>query len=213
MGESSARVAQALLDEKVIAVLRGIRSPRVERVVDALRQGGVRFIEITVEGEGAVETLEALRASIAQDIVLGAGTVTTVPQAESAVRAGARYLISPGFVDDVSAYANGHDVLYIPGVLSATEVGVAMRRGHTILKLFPAGLMGIEYLRALQAPYPDARFFAVGNIGPSDVAPFLAGGAAGVAMGSQLAGRADAPEAITAKASAIVASIKDLARA
>jgi 2-dehydro-3-deoxyphosphogluconate aldolase/(4S)-4-hydroxy-2-oxoglutarate aldolase len=213
MTGSSAHVARTLLDEKVIAVLRGIRSPRVERVVDALRRGGVRFIEITVEGEGAVETLEALRATAADDVVLGAGTVTTVPQADAAVRAGARYLISPGFVDDVSAYANAQDVLYIPGVLSATEVGVAVRRGHTILKLFPAGLMGIEYLRALQAPYPEARFFAVGNIGPNDVAPFLAGGAAGVAMGSQLAGRADEPETIAARARAIVGAIKDLARA
>jgi 2-dehydro-3-deoxyphosphogluconate aldolase/(4S)-4-hydroxy-2-oxoglutarate aldolase len=213
MGGSSDRVATTLLEDKVIAVLRGIRSPRVERVVDALRRGGIRFIEITVEGEGAVETLEALQATISSDVVLGAGTVTTVPQADAAVRAGARYLISPGFVDDVSAYANTHDVLYIPGVLSATEVGVALRRGHMILKLFPAGLVGIEYLRALQAPYPEARFFAVGNIGPNDVARFLAGGAAGVAMGSQLAGRADEPEAIAAKARAIIASIKDLSRA
>jgi 2-dehydro-3-deoxyphosphogluconate aldolase/(4S)-4-hydroxy-2-oxoglutarate aldolase len=213
MGGSSDRVATTLLEDKVIAVLRGIRSPRVERVVDALRRGGIRFIEITVEGEGAVETLEALQATISSDVVLGAGTVTTVPQADAAVRAGARYLISPGFVDDVSVYANTHDVLYIPGVLSATEVGVALRRGHMILKLFPAGLVGIEYLRALQAPYPEARFFAVGNIGPNDVARFLAGGAAGVAMGSQLAGRADEPEAIAAKARAIIASIKDLSRA
>jgi 2-dehydro-3-deoxyphosphogluconate aldolase/(4S)-4-hydroxy-2-oxoglutarate aldolase len=209
MNESAADVARVLLREKIIAVLRGIRSPRVERVVTALRDGGVRFIEITVEAAGAVETLTALRGSVPSDVILGAGTVTTVPEAEAAVGAGARYLVSPGFVDDVSAYATARDLLYVPGVMTATEVGIALRRGHNILKLFPAGLMGIEYLRALQAPFPEARFFAVGNIGTSDVAPFLAGGAAGVAMGSQLAGRGDEPEAITAKARAVVSAARD----
>lgn len=213
MTASSAAVASTLLQEKVIAVLRGIRPPRLERVVAALRQGGVRFIEITVEGEGAIEALNAVRASAAADVVLGAGTVTTVPQAEAAVASGAHYLISPGFVDDVSDYANAHDMLYIPGVLTATEVGIALRKGHRILKLFPAGLVGIEYLRALQAPYPEAKFFAVGNIGTNDVVPFLAGGAAGVAMGSQLAGRGDEPDAVTTKARAIMTAIRELARA
>jgi 2-dehydro-3-deoxyphosphogluconate aldolase/(4S)-4-hydroxy-2-oxoglutarate aldolase len=213
MGASSAGLAQTLLHEKVIAVLRGIRPPRLERVVTALREGGVRFIEITVEGEGAVDALREVRAAAVADVVLGAGTVTTVEQAEAAVAAGARYLISPGFVDDVSDYANAQDVLYVPGVLTATEVGIALRQGHRILKLFPAGLVGVEYLKAMRAPYPEAKFFAVGNIGARDVATFLAAGAAGVAMGSQLAGRGDEPEAIAARARAVVAAITELTRA
>ncbi|MDR7418240.1 MAG: bifunctional 4-hydroxy-2-oxoglutarate aldolase/2-dehydro-3-deoxy-phosphogluconate aldolase [Armatimonadota bacterium] len=213
MKASSTAIADTLLREKVIAVLRGIRPPRLERVVAALRQGGVRFIEITVEGDGATDALRAVRTSAGDDVVLGAGTVTTVPQAEAAVAAGATYLISPGFVDDVSDYANARDILYIPGVLTATEVGVALRKGHRILKLFPAGLVGVEYLRALQAPYPEAKFFAVGNIGTTDVAAFLAGGAAGVAMGSQLAGRGDEPETIAVRARAIVTAIREMARA
>ncbi len=103
-------------------------------------------------------------------------------------------------------------MLYIPGVLTATEVGEALRRGHTILKLFPAGLMGPEYVRALQAPYPEARFFAVGNIGVDDVAAFLRAGAAGVAMGSQLVGRTHEPDAIVARARAVVTGIREVAR-
>lgn len=213
MSLSSSIVAAALLQDRVIAVLRGIRPPRIARVVEALQRGGVRFIEVTVEAEGAFDTLASLRASVSGDVCLGAGTVTTVPQADAAVKAGAVYMISPGFVDDVSDFANAHDLLYVPGVLTATEVGIALRKGHTILKLFPAGLMGIEYLKALQAPYPEARFFAVGNIGVEDVPRFLAGGAAGVAMGSQLAGRMDEPNEIEAKARAIVASVRTSSQA
>ncbi|MGQ0571423.1 MAG: bifunctional 4-hydroxy-2-oxoglutarate aldolase/2-dehydro-3-deoxy-phosphogluconate aldolase [Armatimonadota bacterium] len=209
----SADVARTLLDEKVIAILRGVRSPRVERVVDALHQGGIRFIEITLEADGGVETLDALRSIVGRDVFLGAGSITTGPQAEAALQAGAAYLVSPGFFKDVSDVANTRNVLYIPGVLTATEVGLALRRGHRVLKLFPAGLMGIEYLRALQAPYPTARFLAVGNIGVNDVARFLGAGAVGVAMGSQLVGRADEPNVIAAKARAIVAQIREFTTA
>jgi 2-dehydro-3-deoxyphosphogluconate aldolase/(4S)-4-hydroxy-2-oxoglutarate aldolase len=209
----SADVATALMEEKVIAILRGVQSPRAEAVVGALQQGGVRFIEITVEVEGGIETLAVLRRQLSANIILGAGTVTTPEQADEAVLAGAEYLVSPGLFADVSDYTRIHDVLYIPGVLTATEVGEALRRGHTILKLFPAGLMGPEYLRALQAPYPQARFFAVGNIGVDDVAKYLHAGAAGVAMGSQLVGRTDAAEIIAARARTIVEKIRESARA
>jgi len=208
----SADVTTTLLNEKVIAILRGVRSPRVETVVDALQRGGIRFIEITVEAEGGIETLAVLRQHVTSNTILGAGTITTPDQADEALMAGAEYLVSPGLFAEVSDYARVHDVLYIPGVLTATEVGEALLRGHTIVKLFPAGLMGPEYLRALQAPYPQARFLAVGNIGVDDVAKFLHAGAAGVAMGSQLVGRTDAPEIIAAKARNVVEKIQESAR-
>ncbi|MBI3998734.1 MAG: bifunctional 4-hydroxy-2-oxoglutarate aldolase/2-dehydro-3-deoxy-phosphogluconate aldolase [Armatimonadetes bacterium] len=108
----------------------------------------------------------------------------------------------------MSHYARAYDLLYIPGVLTATEIGQALRRSHVILKLFPAGLMGPAYLRAVQAPYPQARFFAVGNIGTDDVVIYLRAGAAGVAMGSQLVGRGDDPTFIAARAHAVAASIR-----
>lgn len=209
----AAVVAEALLREKVIAILRGIQSPRMERVVEALYRAGLTFVEITVEAAGGIDTLVALRSTLRDAVHLGAGSLLTAQQAEAAHRAGAQYLVSPGLFEDVSDYARSHDVLYIPGVLSGTEIGEALRRGHTILKLFPAGLMGPEYLRAVQAPYPQARFFAVGNIGVDDVATYLLAGAAGVAMGSQLVGRGDDPDVVAARARAVVAHIRDLTRA
>ncbi len=206
-------VANILLGEKIIAVLRGVRSPRVEAVVDALHGEGIRFIEVTMETEGGFETLLALRERVPKGIVLGAGTITTAEQADEALEAGAVYLVSPGLFEDVSDYARVHDVLYIPGVLTGTEVGEALRRSHNIVKLFPAGLMGPEYLRALRAPYPEARFFAVGNISVGDVGAFMRAGAVGVAMGSQLVGHTDEPETIAAKARNVVTKIREAGRA
>lgn len=206
-------IAEVLLKEKVIAILRYLRSPRVELVVEALRRGGVLFVEITAEASGGLETLAALRSAFGDRSYLGAGTITNARQAEEAVRAGAQYLVSPGLFEDISEFAHAHGVLYIPGVLTGTEIGLALRWGHSILKLFPAGLVGPEYLRAVQVPYPQARLFAVGDIGVDDVATFLRAGAAGVAMGSQLVGRGDEPQVIEARARAAVTRVRELTRA
>ena len=209
----TATISERLLKERVIAILRGARSPGVEPIVAALRGAGLTFIEITCEAEGGVETIAALRSRFGGAIHLGAGTIVNAQQAQAAVEVGAQYLVSPGLFEDVSTFARRHDVLYIPGVLTATEIGLALRWGHPILKLFPAGLMGPEYLRAMQAPYPEAKFFAVGNIGPDDIAAYLRAGAAGVALGSQLAGRGDASDIIAARARTVVDQIRQSATA
>lgn len=201
-------IAETLLREKVIAILRGLRGRSAERVVDVLRRAGLLFIEITLEAGKKTETLSAVRTAFGNSIFLGAGSILTVDQAEAAVQAGAQYLVSPGLFEDVSEYAKTHGVLYIPGVFSATEVGMAIRWGHSILKLFPAGLLGPQYLRALQAPYPRARFIAVGNIGVDDVVTYLRAGAAGVAVGSQLVGRGDDLRALARRARALVTGVR-----
>jgi 2-dehydro-3-deoxyphosphogluconate aldolase/(4S)-4-hydroxy-2-oxoglutarate aldolase len=201
-------ITEALLSERVIAILRGARPPRVQPLVEALRDAGLTFVEITFEAEGGAETVALLRDTFGPTIHLGAGTIVNEQQAKAAVDAGALYLVSPGLFEDVSAFARRHDVLYLPGVLTATEIGLALRWGHSVLKLFPAGLVGPEYLRAMQAPYPDARLFAVGNIGPDDVATYLRAGAAGVALGSQLAGRNDAADVVAARARTVVEQVR-----
>ena len=201
-------VAEILLRERVIAILRKLRSPRAEIVVDSLRGAGLTCIEITFESEGAAEVLTSLHSDFGDRVHLGAGSIRSADQAETAVRAGARYLVSPGLFEEVSVFARARGVLYIPGVLTATEIGTALAWGHRIQKLFPAGLMGPDYLKAMQAPYPEAQFFAVGNIGVEDVPVYLGAGAVGVAMGSQLAGVLDAPEVIASKAAAVVAAIR-----
>lgn len=208
-GRASSLIEGVLLRDKVIAILRGVRGPRVDAIIGALLEGGIRFIEITLEADGGLDTLLAVRARVGAGGVLGAGSITTASQAEAALTAGARYLVSPGFFDDVSSVARAHDVLYIPGVATATEIGIALRHGHRLLKLFPAGLMGTDYLKALRAPYPSARFLAVGNIGVGDVGRFLAAGAAGVGMGSQLVGGDDDASEIARKTRAILTQIRE----
>ncbi len=206
-------VAAHVLDARLIVILRRLRSPEVERVVETLLEAGVRCVEITFETAGGAAALRALHHTFGDAVVLGAGSLLDGAQAAEAIDAGAQFLVSPGLVEEVSQIAHRLDRLYIPGVMTATEVGVALRWGHAIQKLFPAGLLGPDYLRALQAPYPQVRFLAVGNIGVGDVAAYLRAGAAGVAMGSQLVGPGVPLEVLTARARAVTAQLRALASA
>jgi 2-dehydro-3-deoxyphosphogluconate aldolase/(4S)-4-hydroxy-2-oxoglutarate aldolase len=206
-------IAEVLLRERVIAILRRLRSPHVEGIVDALVGAGLTCVEITFESEGAAAALRSLRERFGDRAYLGAGSIRTEGQAAAAAQAGARYLVSPGLFEEVSRYARARGILYIPGVLTATEIGTALAWGHTIQKLFPAGLMGPEYLKAMRAPYPEAQFFAVGNVRVEDVAAYLQAGAVGIGIGSQLVGPGDSPEVIAGKAAAVIAATRvELAR-
>lgn len=211
--DTARAVAAQVLDARLIAILRRLRSPEVERVVETLLAAGVRVVEVTFETAGGAETLRALREAFGGAAILGAGSLLEARQAHDALEAGAQFLVSPGLVEDVSQVARTHDRLYIPGVLTATEVGMALRWGHTIQKLFPAGLVGPDYLRALQAPFPQVRFLAVGNIGPGDVATYLRAGAAGVAMGSQLVGPGVAHDVLAARAREVITHLRAVASA
>jgi 2-dehydro-3-deoxyphosphogluconate aldolase/(4S)-4-hydroxy-2-oxoglutarate aldolase len=211
--DTAAAVAAQLLEARLIAILRRLRSPEVEGVVETLLRAGVRFVEVTFETAGGAEALRALRRTFGDKVILGAGSLLDASQAEDAIAAGAQFLVSPGLVEEVSQVARRLDRLYIPGVMTASEVGVALRWGQTIQKLFPAGLLGPDYLRALQAPYPRVRFLAVGNIGVGDVAVYLRAGAAGVAMGSQLVGPGIALDVLAARAREVTAQLRTLASA
>ncbi|MDR7554783.1 MAG: bifunctional 4-hydroxy-2-oxoglutarate aldolase/2-dehydro-3-deoxy-phosphogluconate aldolase [Armatimonadota bacterium] len=210
---TAALVAAHVLDARLIAILRRLRSPKVERVVETLLEAGVRCVEITFETAGGAAALRALHHTFGDAVILGAGSLLEGGQATEAIDAGAQFLVSPGLVEEVSQIAHRLDRLYIPGVTTATEVGVALRWGHAIQKLFPAGLLGPDYLRALQAPYPQVRFLAVGNIGVGDVAAYLRAGAAGVAMGSQLVTPGVPLEVLAARARAVTAQLRALASA
>ena len=109
------------------------------------------------------------------DIRVGAGTVVTVAQAEAALAAGASFIVAPGFDPAVVDFALEHGVPIVPGVCTPTEVGMALGRGLSVLKLFPAEAAGgVAYLKALAAPFGGVRFVPTGGIGPDNLAAYLA---------------------------------------
>lgn len=142
-------------------------------LADALAAGGVTALELALRTASSPRALEALAART--ELLIGAGTVLDTAQAEHAATHGARFIVSPGYDDDVVAAALRLGLTPIPGVATPSEVQRAVRAGLSVLKLFPAGVLGgPAMLDALRGPFPHLRFLPSGGVGQQNAAAYLA---------------------------------------
>jgi 2-dehydro-3-deoxyphosphogluconate aldolase/(4S)-4-hydroxy-2-oxoglutarate aldolase len=140
---------------------------------DALRAAGLPCAEVTFRTDCAVEVLRIMAGE--PDLAVGAGTVLTPAQAEAAVEAGARYIVTPGLNLEVVRACQERGVPVFPGVVTPTELQTALDAGVRTVKFFPAQAMGgVATLKALAAPFPMARFIPTGGINETNVAEYLA---------------------------------------
>lgn len=170
----------------IVAVLRGGDPGRVERAARAVARAGVRFIEITRTVPGAMGVIE--RLADLRDAALGMGTVLSVAQAEAALNAGARFLVSPACLPELVPTARAPGAACVLGGLSPTEVFTAWEAGADLVKVFPVGPVGgPAYLRELAGPYPHMRLMASGGIGLEDIPADRLPTVAAIALGGELA--------------------------
>jgi 2-dehydro-3-deoxyphosphogluconate aldolase/(4S)-4-hydroxy-2-oxoglutarate aldolase len=140
----------------------------------ALSDGGLPCAEVTFRTSRAGEALERIAAEC-PDVLAGAGTVLTPAQAAAARKAGAQFIVSPGFGPAVVDYCLEHDIPVFPGVATPTEIEAALVKGLSVMKFFPAEpLGGVNYLKAMSAPYGKIEFMPTGGISPSNVGGYLA---------------------------------------
>ena len=172
-------------DDRVLAILRYREPCDLSAVVDALRAGGIRSIEVTVGTPGA---LDEVRRARREGAPIGAGTIRTLEESRAFADAGAGFLVCPGLSPEIVREGLERGMPTIPGVLSPTEVMAAGAAGANTMKLFPASLGGPNYLAALRGPFPDLRFVPTGGIAISDVPAWLEAGAVCVGLGSSLVG-------------------------
>lgn len=139
----------------------------------ALLDGGLPCAEITFRTEAAEEAIQSIAATL-PEIILGAGTVLTTAQAQKAIRAGAQFVVSPGFNPKVVDWCLEREVPVIPGVATPTEIEMALDKGLDIFKFFPAQAMGgIEMLKAIAGPYGGVKFVPTGGINAQNLADYL----------------------------------------
>jgi 2-dehydro-3-deoxyphosphogluconate aldolase/(4S)-4-hydroxy-2-oxoglutarate aldolase len=170
----------------IVAVLRGDDPGRVERAARAVARAGVRFIEITCTVPGALGVIE--RLADLRDAVLGMGTVLSVAQAEAALNAGARFLVSPACLPELVPTARAQGAACVLGGLSPTEVFRAWEAGADLVKVFPIGPVGGQaYLRELAGPYPHVRLMPSGGVGLEDIPAYRLPTVAAIALGGELA--------------------------
>lgn len=173
---SAARLPFDLRDAPpILPLITPAATDAIEAIVEALSDAGVAAIEFTLRRAGALEALRRATAIARPSTVVGAGTVRTITQLDEAVAAGAAFVVSPGLDRRIAERAAQHQVPYVPGVATATEVMAAVRLGLRVLKFFPAEAMGgAPALKALAEPFPDIAFIPTGGIGESNLARYLA---------------------------------------
>jgi len=174
-----------LAADRVMAIARGDHPSAIVSAVEVLVQAGMSLVEISLTGDDALAAIRECAARFGTSISLGAGTVLTAIDAVRAVDAGASYLVTPALGAGVDAGLDA-GVAVLAGVQTPSEVLHAWQHGAAAAKLFPASLGGVEYLRALRAPFPNVAFVPVGGVGLPETRAYLAAGAFAVGVGTPL---------------------------
>src|SRR5499426_2487327 len=160
-----------------IGIVPVVSIPKLEDALplaEALLEGGCGCAEITFRTAAAAEAIARIRSRF-PEIFLGAGTVLTIEQAETAISAGAEFIVSPGTNLTVVDYCLSKGVTIFPGVCTPTEIETALSKGVDVLKFFPAEPMGgVKFLQAICAPYRHVRFIPTGGIDAKNIGYYLA---------------------------------------
>jgi len=170
----------------IVPVVRASSVEEANRAVEAICAGGIPVVEITMTVPNAISVIREL-VQRRGDVLIGAGTVTNADQAESCLRAGAQFLVSPGFAVSVLSVARANARLAIPGALTPTELMNAQDHGARLVKIFPCGNVGgPKYLKSLKAPFPHSSLIPTGGVNAANAAEFIAAGAFALGVGADL---------------------------
>jgi 2-dehydro-3-deoxyphosphogluconate aldolase/(4S)-4-hydroxy-2-oxoglutarate aldolase len=175
-------------EQRVIAIARGLTPETAVPLAEALSRGGVGVLEVTVEEEGGIPALAELAGS---DLVVGAGTVTSIGQAAAAVEAGAGFVVSPHLDARLIRWSLDSRVPFLPGAFTPTEIQVAWAAGASAVKIFPASVGGPDFIAALKGPLPQIDLIPTGGIDGANAAAYLDAGAVAVGVGGWLTGHRD----------------------
>lgn len=169
----------------VVPVVRASSGQEALQLVQALREGGIDVIELTMTVPGAVEIIREL--SKAGGAIVGAGTVLDAETARACILAGAQFVVSPATDESTITLCRTYGVPVLAGALTPTEVVKAWRAGSDMVKVFPCGAVGgASYLKALKAPLPQIELIPTGGVSLDTAADFIKAGASAVGAGADL---------------------------
>jgi Entner-Doudoroff aldolase len=180
-------VIKQIRDIGLIPVIRATSADEAMRAIDAIREGGVPVLEITMTVPGAVSVIEQLEKNYGSDVLVGAGTVLDPETARVCILSGAKFIVSPALNVETIECCRRYGVVVMPGALSPTEVVKAWTAGADFVKVFPAGALGgASYLKALKAPLPQIELVPTGGVSLTTAADFIKAGASALGVGVDL---------------------------
>ncbi|WP_437585809.1 bifunctional 4-hydroxy-2-oxoglutarate aldolase/2-dehydro-3-deoxy-phosphogluconate aldolase [Sorangium sp. So ce1000] len=180
-------VLEWIARSRIVPVVRAASADEALQAVEALLEGGIDVLEITMTVPGAVDVVREVAARHGDRALVGAGTVLDARAAEACVEAGARFVVSPALDEATVRACIAMNVVHTPGALTPTEVVAAHRAGGDVVKVFPCdALGGASYLKSLKAPLPHIPLMPTGGVTLQNVGTFLAAGAVAVGVGGNL---------------------------
>lgn len=181
-----------LIPQQGILPLFFHKDPTVSiQVLQALYNAGIRAVEYTNRGEAALANFKLMKqicTSEMKDLYLGIGTIKNAEMAKTFIDAGADYLICPGWVPEVAVIADQHDMLWVPGCMTPSEIIAAENKGARMIKLFPGNVLGPGFMSAIKELFPQLLFMPTGGVelDRDNIAGWFKAGVCAVGMGSKL---------------------------
>ncbi len=180
-------VLKKLKEAKLIPVVRVKKESDAEKVAEALIEAGVKAIEITMTVEGAVEVIHTLAIEYRKEIIIGAGTVLSKVDAKRVIDAGAEFVVSPCFLEEVVDTCQTENILVIPGTLTPTEIIKAYKYGADAVKIFPASSAGgPKFIKSIKAVFPFIPLVPTGGVNIETALDYLKAGADMLGVGTDI---------------------------
>lgn len=172
--------------EPILGILRGIEAGCIDGLVDAVTSSGLYSIEITMNTKDSGKLIKkACRAALPR-LAIGAGTVLDMKTLKTALDAGATFIVTPVLVEDVMKYCVKNRIPVFPGAFSPQEIYKAWQNGATMVKVFPAGILGPKYFREIKGPFNDIELLACGGVTPENLKDYFTNGASAAAFGASV---------------------------
>jgi len=171
----------------IVAVIRATSKEDGVKIVDAVKKGGIKALEITMTVPGAVDIIKELSQIYKdEDVLIGAGTVLDPETARICILAGAKYIVSPSLNPETVKLCNRYRVPIMPGVMTVKEAIEALELGVEIIKVFPGNVFGPSIIKAFKGPLPQANFMPTGGVSLDNVRDWIKAGAVAVGTGGDL---------------------------
>jgi 2-dehydro-3-deoxyphosphogluconate aldolase/(4S)-4-hydroxy-2-oxoglutarate aldolase len=196
----------------VIAIMRAQTSDQLVAAAEAIRQGGVQAIEVTMTTPGALGVIAEAKAKYGADVAFGAGTVLDPESGRAAILAGADFIVGPSLNLGLIELCNRYGIPVVPGCYTPTEILTGWEAGADFIKLFPASVGGPDLVKAILAPLPQVQIIPVGGVDLNTAAEFIKKGAVALGVGSDLVNQklldAGNMEELTRRAAAYIEQVR-----
>ncbi len=177
----------------IVPVIRAEEKSQAVNITEAVKDGGIKVLEITMTVPGAISVIKELSDKYRDDpeITIGAGSILDGETARNAILAGAEFVVGPSLNQEMIEVANRYQKVVIPGAMTPTEVVKAMEAGADVVKIFPAALFGPKIIKAIKGPIPQAKLLPTGGVNHDNVKEWFKAGSFAVGAGSAIVSGAE----------------------